>query len=452
MGYAGICASDDIQVRNAPAGSSDPYFHTRSFDEIQTVMARAGQGGTTSATGNTAPAVTQVGGATWTVPIRTPFTLTATATDPDVGATLSTQWEQNDGGSLRPLASAPKSGGALFRSFAPIAGASGARTFPKLASIFANTTNANTGSCPALPGGLACWSEFLPTSARTLRFRATARDNRAGGGGVTNAGATVTVAGSSPFRVTSQNTATSATGGSALTVTWNVAGTNVSPFNVANVDIRITTNGGTSYTMLAASTPNDGTQTVTVPTLNTTTARIQVRAVGSIFFDLNDANLSISSTRRLLENPGFENGAATAPWTASPGTVTNTGANAPRSGTWRAELGGDGTTKTETLTQDVTIPSGAQSATLAYWLRTVSADTGTVVNDTLTLRLRNPSTNAVITTLASFSNRDAGSSYVTRFANLTPYAGQSVRIALTSQETGRSPLRSCSTTSRCRCR
>ncbi|MFM7223986.1 MAG: reprolysin-like metallopeptidase [Actinomycetota bacterium] len=296
MGYAGICGVDNLQKRTAPNSSSDPFFHALSFEQIQAVVTSPGRGGTTSVTGNATPAVTPTGGAAWTVPPRTPFVLSATATDANLTDAVSLQWEQYDGGVLHPLTATPKNAGALFRSFPPTSGRSGSRTFPKMASVIANTTNAATGSCPALPGGLACWSEFLPTSARTMNFRVTARDNRAAGGGVANADTTVTVAGATPFRVTSQSTPTFLTGNRSITVTWEVAGTNAAPFNVPTVDIRLTADGGTTFTMLAAATPNDGSQTVVLPRISTINARIQVRAVGSVFFDLNDANLSIQSS------------------------------------------------------------------------------------------------------------------------------------------------------------
>jgi len=433
MGYAGICDNDDLQVRSAPSGSSDAYFHAKSFDEIQAVVTSPGQGGTVSATGNLAPVVTTVA-APGVVPPRTPFALTASATDANSGDSLSLQWEQYDAGGLRALDNVAKPNGALFRSFPPTAGATLSRTFPRLSSILANTTNAATGGCPALPGGLACWSEFLPTSARTLKFRVTARDNRTTGGGVANADATVTVAGTTPFRITSQNSPTSVAGGAPLTVTWNVAGTTAPPFSFANVEIRLTTNGGASYTTLAASTPNDGSQSVTAPSVNTTAARIQVRPIGAIFFDLTDANLTISSLARLLGNPGFENGASPAPWTASAGVIGTGGSVPARTGSWRALLGGDGTATTETLTQTVALPTGVASASLAFWLRTSTSESAPTAADTLTVQLRNPTTDALIATLGQYSNLNAGASYSARLLGLTPYAGQTVRIAFVSQE------------------
>ena len=60
--------------------------------------------------------------------------------------------------------------------------------------------------------------------------------------------------------------------------------------------ISLSTDGGLTYpTVLAATTPNDGSQLVTLPNINTTTARIKVEAVDNYFFDINDANFTIGT-------------------------------------------------------------------------------------------------------------------------------------------------------------
>ena len=58
----------------------------------------------------------------------------------------------------------------------------------------------------------------------------------------------------------------------------------------------LSTDGGATFpTTLAANTLNDGSQLVTLPSTATTQARVKVEAVGNIFFDVSDANFTISS-------------------------------------------------------------------------------------------------------------------------------------------------------------
>jgi hypothetical protein len=84
-------------------------------------------------------------------------------------------------------------------------------------------------------------------------------------------------------------------GGSTQTVTWNVNGSSAAPVNAANVKISYSTDGGLTFpTVLLASTPNDGTQSVTIPVGNTTTARIKVEGVSNIFFDISDTNFTVN--------------------------------------------------------------------------------------------------------------------------------------------------------------
>ena len=58
--------------------------------------------------------------------------------------------------------------------------------------------------------------------------------------------------------------------------------------------ISLSADGGLTYPhVLAASTPNDGSEVVPVANVATAKARLKVEAVGNVFFDLNDADFSI---------------------------------------------------------------------------------------------------------------------------------------------------------------
>ena len=63
--------------------------------------------------------------------------------------------------------------------------------------------------------------------------------------------------------------------------------------------------GNTFPFVLAASTPNDGAETLVSPNLSTTTARVKVEAVGNIFFDTSNAAFTITQTAYF----GFHDGA-----------------------------------------------------------------------------------------------------------------------------------------------
>ena len=271
MAYAGICGSQNLQ------SNSDAYFHVISFDEI-VAFTTTGSGNSCAVitnTGNNPPVVTVPSGGFY-IPKSTPFSLTGSATDPN-GDALTYCWEEFD---LGPAGApnSPSGDAPIFRSFTPVS--SPTRIFPKVSDLVNNTSTIG---------------ELLPSYARNLKFRLTVRDNRAGGGGVDRKQINFAVDGNSgPFVVTSPNTSVSWYGNTSQTVTWNVANTNASPVNCSNVRILLSTDGGYNFnTVILSSTPNDGSEIITVPNLPTTQARIKVEAVGNIFFDISNANFTI---------------------------------------------------------------------------------------------------------------------------------------------------------------
>jgi hypothetical protein len=319
----------------------------------------------TTPTGNHAPVVTTADG--YTVPLRTPFALTGSATDSD-GDPLTYMWEQNDTGPPAinggtGLVNNVKANGPLFRQFGTAANVSATdtllspspgenavttdptRVFPDIGQILAGNTNAKTGVCPDAPPAPAlvpddvrdCFSEFLPTSDwvgiagdRTLHFRLTARDARPGGGGVGRADTKLVLAsGTGPFLVTSQGTAATLRGGTDQTVTWDVAGTDAAPISTSQVKISLSDDGGATFShVLADATANDGSATVTLPNVATAKARIKVEAVGNVFFDVSDADLAIQGA------PDVTVKDATVQYSDAPGTdavVTATDADSPGS-------------------------------------------------------------------------------------------------------------------------
>ncbi|MEO8762212.1 MAG: reprolysin-like metallopeptidase, partial [Bacteroidia bacterium] len=272
MAYAGICGSDDLSAH------SIPYFSTASFDEIisYTQTDLGNDCPLHFSTGNHAPVVT--GSTTYTIPVKTPFTLTGSATDAD-GDSLTFSWEEFDiGASGGTWNSGNKP---FFRPFAPTTSRS--RSFPKLSTVLSGTANV--------------LGEVLPATAQTLKFRLTARDNKMGGGGVCYASSQVVVASAGPFTVSYPNvTGITWASGSTQTITWNVNNTNIAPVSCDSVLVSISYDGGTTFSTLVGSTPNTGSVTVMVPTITgtVTTCRVKVTAIRNIFYDINDKNFTIS--------------------------------------------------------------------------------------------------------------------------------------------------------------
>ncbi len=341
-GYDGAAAVTATGFTATWGGSTDIKTLTAvqnagsTFTSIVGTIIQGGpetNGGAVAVSGNSSPVVSAPALGNKSIPARTPFELTGSATDPN-GDTLTYMWEQNNiGTTSESLPSNTKTAGPLFRQFgiaAPVtetgtleyhspgenlAGTSPTRTFPDLVQILAGNTNAATGACPAAPPAgqttVDCFSEFLPTdgyvgapATRAMNFRLTARDEFTPDGapddpgGLSTADVVVTVVkGTGPFLVTSRPTAGTAFEGTAEVVTWNVAGTNTAAL-ATNVKISLSVDGGLTYPhVLAASTANDGTESVNLPAAVLApggTARVKIEAVGNYFFDVNDAGFTIA--------------------------------------------------------------------------------------------------------------------------------------------------------------
>lgn len=288
MAYAGICGGEDVQA------NSDDDFHTRSFDQIRAYQAGDGACGTTVGTGNVVPIVNA--GPDYTIPQDTPFTLTASGSDGNSDA-LTYAWEQYD---LGAATSAPPTGtstGPLFRARPRTSDPS--RTLPRMADL--------------LLGASTPW-EVLPTVDRTLNFRVTARDNRAGGGGVDWDAMQITVAGD-PFRFVSPLGGDLLECGSDDSIEWLVGGGSVA----ASIEASFSSDDGANFSTALASTPNDGDAEVTVPQTLTTNGRYKLEAIGNIFFDVSGRFSIEDSLNPLIAAPADLIGVeCTSPAGASP--------------------------------------------------------------------------------------------------------------------------------------
>ncbi|MFC7492429.1 MULTISPECIES: M28 family peptidase [unclassified Knoellia] len=131
----------------------------------------------------------------------------------------------------------------------------------------------------------------------------------------------------------------------------------------------------------------------------------------------------------LLKNPGFESGAVS--WTGTSGPITNNTGRPARTGSWKAWLGGNGSTSTETIQQSVAIPSTVTAATLSFWLRTDTAESGSTAYDTVKVQVVDGSTTS---TLATYSNVGANATYSQKSFSLTAYKGKTVTVKYVMSE------------------
>lgn len=274
MGYAGITVSYDVQA------NSDDYFAYASIKQIQGNLALKTCPVSTLLS-NSPPIISA--GLDFTIPNGTAFILTGTGSDIN-GDTLSYCWEQNDTaiaqGGADSFAVSTKTEGPLFRSIYP--SSSKVRYMPAYNSVLSNRLT-------------SAW-ESVASVARTLHFTLTGRDNAAQGTAQTNTDEMiVNVSGTvGPFAVTSQNTDDlSWAKGSSQTITWSVNDSN-GLAGSTNVNIKLSTDGGLTFsTILVSNTPNDGSETITVPNVAATNCRILIEPTANIYYAVNSKAFAI---------------------------------------------------------------------------------------------------------------------------------------------------------------
>ncbi len=274
MSYGFTCGSDDY----FSSSQMGPIliFHTISYSQAETYIASAGGCFSATATGNAVPVITMPNN--YTIPKSTPFALTGSADTPGNGDNYTYCWEGTNIGTSTPNAGtlANTAEPPFFRTYAP--SSSPTRTFPLLSAI--------------LDGSNYAKGDKLPSVGIATTHRLTVRDNNAAGGGLDFGEVTVTVDGNiGPFLETT-NLAGSYAANTTQTITWSVNGTdNATP----NVKISLSTDGGMTFPIeLVASTANDGSEDITIPNNPTSTARIKVEAIGNIFFDISNADFTIT--------------------------------------------------------------------------------------------------------------------------------------------------------------
>lgn len=272
MGYAGIT---DYNVQ----ANSDDYFAYVSIKQIQDNLLTKTCPVSTLIT-NSPPTISA--GLDYTIPNGTAFKLTGMGSDVN-GDTISYCWEQNDTATTtsgaNSIALPTKIDGPLFRSMYP--SSSPIRYMPAYSTVLSSKLTTTWESVSAI--------------ARTLHFTLTGRDNAALGTAQTGTDEMiVNVSGTvGPFAVTSQNTENlSWFYGTSQTVTWSGYDSTLQGSQFVN--IKLSTDGGLTFpTTLVSATPNDGSQTVTVPNFTAKNCRILIEPTANIYYAVNSKSFAI---------------------------------------------------------------------------------------------------------------------------------------------------------------
>jgi hypothetical protein len=366
--------------------------------------------------------------------------------------TIQLEFSNSANNCVLPPAGAPAPNFTLSASPASLTvtrGTSGSSTITETPS--GGFTGAVTLSTSALPAGVTATFGTNPTTGSSaLTFTASST--------ATTGTSTVTVTGISG---TLTHTATiSLTINAAATPDFSLsaspASVSVTQGSTATSTITETPSGGfTGSVSLSASglpsgvtaafgtNPTTGTSVLTFTastTATTGTASVTVTGTSGTLTHTTTISLTVNAAggaTQLIVNGGFETGTTTAPpWTLTAGVLNTSTSEPPHAGTKDAWMDGYGTTHTDTVTQSVTIPSTATTATLTFFLHIDTAETTTTQQfDTLTVQVLN-SAGTVLQTLGTFSNLNKGTGYTQRSLpiSVTTIKGTTVQIRFTGKE------------------
>ncbi|KMQ66385.1 hypothetical protein ACM46_02270 [Chryseobacterium angstadtii] len=271
MGYPGI-TQDNVQ------NNMDGYFHYKSISQVlDNLESKPACGAGIQIVNNTAPAITPL--ANYSIPKGTAYYLDAVVVDAENDA-FNYTWEQyNSVGDRNSISGDSGWGynaeGAIARS---LPGTSTSRRyFPKLASVM-NGILTDTQSWETV--------SYIP---RVLNYAVTVRDQNAQRPMTSTAETVVTVGNDGPFKFNGLTASSVLYNDLANTIYWDAANTNAAPYNVANVKIEYTTDNGTTWNDLVASTPNTGSYSAQMPGNLNGAVKLRISAIGNIFYAVSPA-------------------------------------------------------------------------------------------------------------------------------------------------------------------
>ncbi len=277
--YAGICGVNNVQP------NSDPYFSIQSLNQMSAfITTNGGSNCSVKDTSFNKPPIIPSISKTYNIPYLTYFEMDATASDAD-NDPISYCWEQFNRTTTGKSWNANFTVNPLFRSFSPTK--DNFRIFPDIKQCLKNQYK--------------IIGQRSPDTTRKMTFKLAVRDVHNGYGSFSYTEDSLEVfVHQNPelFRVTSQDNANDTLAGLfEYDVQWQVAGTDTGIINTPLVDIFLSTDSGYTYTIpLATAVPNDGLQKVKMPNIDVAAARIKVKGLENIFFDLNDQAFAIKKT------------------------------------------------------------------------------------------------------------------------------------------------------------
>ena len=231
------------------------------------------------------------------IPKETPFILEGMSIPYDSDHTFS--WEQNDASdqsfSMNPLDEQLPfflpTKGPLFSTVEPTLEGY-RRSFPAMESILNNNYDTQTNDY-----GTMLTVEKLPFASREMNMRLLVRTNDPYAGSFNYENVQFFVAGTAgPFRITSQEDSSTWAVGSEQVITWDVANTDdPDSVNCQTVDIYLSIDGSMNFDyLLANEILNNGSHTLIIPPLPpSNSARLMVRSIGNVFFDVNNGPINI---------------------------------------------------------------------------------------------------------------------------------------------------------------
>lgn len=265
MAYTGIIGNLDVQY------NSHDNYHYSSINQIKNKVNATTCG---SNVPYALPAPTVNAGADYVVPHSTPYVVRATTTDPNT-ASYTYTFEQIDQAAAAQM-------GALSYTYLTKPSGPNFRALPQSSDSFRYFPDLNT----VLAGVITTRWESLNSNARDLNFGVVLRNNNPVEPNIARDAMKVTVNTSAgPFKVTAPIFGQSLTSGTSFTITWDVANTTAAPISTANVNIKLSKDGGQTFTTILANTSNDGTETLTIPAGSTAAnAYFMIEAVNNIYY------------------------------------------------------------------------------------------------------------------------------------------------------------------------